>query len=175
VPCSRSLLHLMLLLPPMLLASLQIPSPHSPSPPSARPASPPPFASHFILLSSYRAAPSAPIWLSRPPRHPSVGSRHRVLYGCVSFTKNSRCRRTAIQLQDARATPTPDKHTLWPLRCRSGIPPPQDRPPSPISAGKPNDFILFIISTGRMTSGSLLGTHAWLRRWKVSKPLELPF
>lgn len=175
MPCSRSLLHLVLLLPPALLASLRIPLPRSPSPPSARPASPPPFASHFILPSSHRAASSAPIWLSRPPRRPSVRSRHRVLYGCVSFTKNSHCRRAAIRLQDARATPTPDKHTPWPLRCRLGIPPLQDRPPSPISAGKPDDFILFIISTGRMTSASSLGTHAWLRRWKVSKPLELPF
>ena len=94
--------------------------------------------------------------------------------------QNSRRRRAAIRLRDARAASAPDERAPWPLRRRSGLPPPQERPPGPHPLqvplpppppmrwcltipqpnrcwGKPDDFVLFIISAGRMTSGSLRG------------------
>jgi hypothetical protein len=80
------------------------------------------------------------------------------LYGRYEADQAYLLRKTALQ---ALSLPSAN-------RCCLTFPEPQSL------QGKPDDFILFIISTGRMTSGSSLGNRAWLQRWKVSKPLELP-
>jgi hypothetical protein len=86
------------------------------------------------------------------------------LYGRYEADQAYLLRKTALQaLSLPRFCSLPSAN-----RCCLTVPEPQSL------QGKLDDFILFIISTGRMTSGSSLGTHAWLQRWKVSISLELP-
>lgn len=53
-----------------------------------------------------------------------------VLPSPTSFTKTPAAG-AAIRLRDARAASAPDERAPWPLRRRSGLPPPQERPPGP--------------------------------------------